>query len=307
MKTLMLTSAVMALLLGRAWTNAQESTTQKLPRLGQTVIQEARGKVIPTTHEGYDEAARSSETRRKHTSVDDGRATAVVGNMVQPTDGFVRDSWGNARPVMGIIVQPVPAALAAQLPMLGEDRGWLVSEILAESPLGGGDGLKLYDVIVAVDCEPIETIRQFRRVLAMSLGLDPIPVEIIRGGKAKAVELHYFAEPESAPHENARPAAANQSVSISFADRDLSLALASSDGVNYQLEVTYRDANGQSVKQRLAGTSAHILKQTGSLPVPVQQVIRRTLAPTPEAEGTQEPSTPKDAVPPRTQEPARPE
>jgi membrane-associated protease RseP (regulator of RpoE activity) len=208
---------------------------------------------------------------------------------------------------MGIIVQPVPAALAAHLPALGEDQGWLVSDILPESLLGVVDGLKLYDVIVAIDGQSIDTIRQLRRVLAMSLGLDPVSVEIIRAGKAKIVELNYFPGSENTPRQDARPATGKQSVSISFADRDLSLALASIDGVNYQLEVTYRDAHGQSVKQRLAGTSAHILKQAASLPAPVQHAVRRTLAPTPEAEGTLEPSTPKDAVQPRTQESVRPE
>lgn len=310
MKKLMLTSAVMALLLGRAWINAEEPASPTVPRQNRTVIQEAQDIGRAVSRPGQAEAAVDagpSDVGKQHPSVGYGRATAVRGNIVQPADGVARDSWGQATPVMGIIVQPVPAALAAHLPVLGDDRGWMVSDILPESPLCGVDGLKRYDVIVAIDGQPIDTIRQFRRVLAMSLGLDPTPVEIIRAGKAKTIELNYFPRPENAPLRDTRPATGNQSVSISFADRDLSLALASIDGVNYQLEVTYHDAHGQSVKQRLEGTSAHILKQAGSLPVAVEQAIRRTLAHTHKAEGTHEPIAPKDAVSPRTQEPASPE
>ena len=254
----------------------------------------------------YAEAAASSETGRKHTSVDDGQA---VGFAL----GFSRDSWGNdtsvisrrgtdtskdsppwgyswgiATPVMGIILQPVPAALAAQLPMLGEDRGWLVGEILPESPLCGGDGLKLYDVIMAVDCEPIDTIRQFRRVLAMSLGLDPIPVEIIRGGKAKTIQFYFVAAQEETPRQTGHPAARQQSVSVSRADGEHSLALASVDGVNYQLEVSFRRADGKNATQRLAGTVDKILQEAESLPSPVYKLIRDTLAPERDAiEGTE--------------------
>ena len=42
MKKLMLTSAVMALLLGRAWTNAEEPASPTVPRQNRTVIQEAQ-------------------------------------------------------------------------------------------------------------------------------------------------------------------------------------------------------------------------------------------------------------------------
>lgn len=284
MKKLMVTSALLALILGRAWTNADEPASPTVPSQSRTVIQEAEDIGRAVSRPGQAKAA------------------VVAG----PSYGSL-STEGQATAVMGIIVQPVSAALAAHLPVLGEEQGWLVSDILYDSPLGGVDGLKLYDVIVTVDGQPIDTIRQLRRTLAMSLGIAPIPVEIIRAGKAKTAELKCFPGSEKVPRQVGRPVSDNQSVSISFADRDLSLALASIDGVNYQLEVTYRDTHGQSMKQRLAGTSAQILEQTGSFPAPVQQAIRRALAPTPLEEGTLKPSTPKDAVQPRTQEPARSE
>jgi serine protease Do len=114
-------------------------------------------------------------------------AKNVIAQLMK--DGSVSRGW------LGVNIQNVTKDLAAGLGM-SKAEGALVAGVNAGSPAAKG-GLKPGDVIVAVDGERIEKMRELpRRIARISAGNDT-QMTVIRGGKERALTITIGAMPKA--------------------------------------------------------------------------------------------------------------
>jgi len=106
-------------------------------------------------------------------------AEAVVTALL--TEGRVERGW------MGVNIQALTPELAESFG-LDEPRGALVAGVLDDSPAERA-GITVGDVIVGFDGTPIESMRELPRVVAAADAGSTVPVELLRDGERRTVEL----------------------------------------------------------------------------------------------------------------------
>ncbi|HEU5394524.1 MAG TPA: PDZ domain-containing protein, partial [Candidatus Methylomirabilis sp.] len=102
--------------------------------------------------------------------------------------GRVTRAW------LGVLIQPVPREAAGSLG-LPDDRGALVSEVVADSPAAAA-GMQPGDVIVALDGKPVPEARELPRLVAGRAVGSIVEVTFLRGGKRRTVRLTLGELPE---------------------------------------------------------------------------------------------------------------
>jgi len=125
----------------------------------------------------------------------------IGGGIVAEGIGFVRPIEDlldvvrllkKGRPVrkgyLGVVIGPLAEEVRAQIPALGDRVGVVVREVMPGSPADLA-GIRVWDIVVAVDDRPFRSIEHFRRIIQSSTG--EITLTVIRKGKEKeiAVEL----------------------------------------------------------------------------------------------------------------------
>jgi serine protease Do len=96
-------------------------------------------------------------------------------DLVKPEDNLV--------PKLGIIGVPITADVAKLLPETRRPYGVIVAARAGESEYSGQGGLKLGDIIYAVNTTPISTLDALRTAVNGLKTIDPLVLQIERGGK----------------------------------------------------------------------------------------------------------------------------
>ncbi|MCI0370407.1 MAG: DegQ family serine endoprotease [candidate division NC10 bacterium] len=112
---------------------------------------------------------------------------AIPINLAKTVLVQLRDQGRVTRAWIGVVVQPVTREAAGSLG-LSDDRGALVSEVVAGSPAAAA-GLKAGDVIVGVDGQPVAEARDLPRLVAGRPVGSAAQVTFLRGGKRQTVRL----------------------------------------------------------------------------------------------------------------------
>ena len=126
---------------------------------------------------------------------------AIPANMVRAVLNAAVSGAGAkvVRPWLGVNVQPVTAEIAASLGM-NRPVGVLINGLDPRGP-GGGAGLKLGDVILSVNGQPVDDPEALRfRVATQPVG-KRATLEISRNGQRSEVSLPLIAPPETPPRE----------------------------------------------------------------------------------------------------------
>ena len=87
---------------------------------------------------------------------------------------------------MGVYCEPLSESLRAQLD-LPQDQGVLLADVVDDGPAGKA-GLKRYDVVAAIDDEPVASQQALARLVMASHG-KALKVRYLRGGKQATAEV----------------------------------------------------------------------------------------------------------------------
>ena len=87
---------------------------------------------------------------------------------------------------IGVLCEPPPAALRAQLNLAGE-KGLLVQDVAKDSPADKA-GLKQFDVLLSIGDEPLASPQDLSRLVAGSQG-EALTIRYLRGAKEASVEV----------------------------------------------------------------------------------------------------------------------
>ncbi|MEM7251026.1 MAG: DegQ family serine endoprotease [Pseudomonadota bacterium] len=136
---------------------------------------------------------------------------AVPANMAKPileeiiAKGFVDRGW------LGVHIQPVTDAIAAALD-LKVSEGALVSRVADHSPAEKA-GLKVGDIVIAVDGSRIGQFRDLSRRIGNADAGDTVSLEVLRDGKALTLPTRLGALPDAQKVSKA-PESATQNPSL---------------------------------------------------------------------------------------------
>ncbi len=109
--------------------------------------------------------------------------SSVVNHVIQQLKQF-----GHVhRKVVGAVVQPITLGLAEAL-HLPRDHGMIVADILPGGPAEKA-GLKIQDIVVAVDGRPMESVPQFASFLLLHDQGDKLKVDVLRGQEKITLEI----------------------------------------------------------------------------------------------------------------------
>jgi membrane-associated protease RseP (regulator of RpoE activity) len=97
---------------------------------------------------------------------------------------------------IGIMGEPADATLKAQL---GIDNGVVVADVMENSPAEKA-GLKPHDVVLKLNDQPVNDIRDFLQPVAQSEG-KPLVLEVLRAGQSQRIEV----QPSERPEQAVRP------------------------------------------------------------------------------------------------------
>ena len=108
---------------------------------------------------------------------------AVVNHVYQQLKQF-----GHVhRQVVGAAAQPITTGLAEAL-HLAQNHGIIVSDVLPGGPAEAA-GLKIQDIVLAVDGKPMESLPQFESFLFLRAKGDKLKVDVLRGSLEVALEI----------------------------------------------------------------------------------------------------------------------
>ncbi|HEV8662118.1 MAG TPA: DegQ family serine endoprotease [Candidatus Methylomirabilis sp.] len=119
---------------------------------------------------------------------------AIPINLAKTILVQLKDQGRVTRAWLGVLIQPVPREAAGSLG-LSDDRGALVSEVVADSPAAAA-GMHAGDVIVALDGKPVAEARELPRLVAGRPVGSTVEVTFLRGGKRRTVRLTLGELPE---------------------------------------------------------------------------------------------------------------
>jgi serine protease Do len=154
--------------------------------------------------------------------------------------GHVRRGW------MGVSIQALSEDLAESFG-LEDSSGALVSGVLEDGPAAKA-GLKVGDVIVEFDGEPIEKMRELPRVVAGAKAGDAVKVKVLRDGVSRVLELKVGRMPGDDAVAIASPGEP--------ADTELGLSLSALDDATRERLGLDSKATGVLIRKVTAGGAA---------------------------------------------------
>jgi serine protease Do len=116
--------------------------------------------------------------------------SVIVGFVYQE----IRSHGHVHRPQIGADVQAISPALAAGLE-LPQDWGLIVSDVLPDGPAGTA-GLKVQDIVLALDGTPVEGLPAFAAALYRKAHGDPVTLEVLRGSQKLTLKVPVVEEPQ---------------------------------------------------------------------------------------------------------------
>jgi hypothetical protein len=185
------------------------------------------------------------------------------------------------QPYLGVVIEPVPAALAAHLPnVLTLDEGLLVADVADDSPAAKA-GLRQHDILLTYNDQKLLSGEQLTKLVRGDGVGTEVTLGIIRAGKSEKVKVTVGEhEVKAGPFDFGRgrilvdpqgrrealrilkdlegkTAKAGASVKSSFS----SMRLESLDGDRFKAEIEYKNEKGDSLKRSFEGTRDEIRKQ----------------------------------------------
>src|SRR5690606_10819411 len=112
---------------------------------------------------------------------------AIPSNMARDVIGQLQETGTVARGWIGVQVQTVTEAMAEALG-LDEARGALVAGTLEDGPAAAA-GLAQGDVILSFDGKPIDSMIALPRIVAATKSGETVPIEVLRDGARKTIEV----------------------------------------------------------------------------------------------------------------------
>ncbi len=112
---------------------------------------------------------------------------AIPSNLAEPLLAQLKEQGHITRGWLGVQIQAVTPLVAESLG-LGEARGALVAQVTPESPAAAA-GLAVGDVILEIAGEPIDTVRELTRRVALARPGEPQPFTVWRHGEALSLEV----------------------------------------------------------------------------------------------------------------------
>ncbi len=122
---------------------------------------------------------------------------AIPSNIVQKVAGELKKSGSVERGWLGVRIQDIDADIAASLG-LKDAKGALIAEVLEEGPAASA-GLKLRDVVLAVDGKDIPDARHVQRTIADQKPDTTIDLVIWRDREKKTVPVRLGRFPTRRP------------------------------------------------------------------------------------------------------------
>jgi serine protease Do len=112
---------------------------------------------------------------------------AIPANLAEPLIAELKEHGRIERGWLGVQVQPVTPLIAESLE-LAETKGALVAQVTPESPAAKA-GLAVGDVILELDGEPVDTVRELTRKVALAAPGEAKPFTIWRSGEEMTLEV----------------------------------------------------------------------------------------------------------------------
>ena len=123
-----------------------------------------------------------------------GVSFAIPIHVVMDVYEQLREKGSVTRGWLGVLIQDVTSELAESFDM-AKPRGALVSKVLDDSPAGKG-GLETGDIIVRFAGKAVDQSSDLPPIVGATRVGQTIPVEVIRGGKAKTLTVEIGALPD---------------------------------------------------------------------------------------------------------------
>jgi serine protease Do len=161
---------------------------------------------------------------------------AIPSNLAAPLIAELKENGRIDRGWLGVQIQPVTPMIAESL-ALAEARGALVAQVTSESPAAKA-GVAVGDVILELGGEPIDTVRELTRKVALAAPGESQPLTVWRSGAEVTLEV----APGLAP--GAQLAAAEAMPSAPAAIEALGLELEPLDAQTRQAAGLAADAQG---------------------------------------------------------------
>jgi serine protease Do len=173
------------------------------------------------------------------------KAKRIVDELIRA--GEVRPLW------LGLGIQELSPELRAHFALPKDEKGVLVSDVVAEGPAGKA-GIKRGDIILTVEGNPVPSPEDYRNVLGDYTPGDRLRLDVFREGRMSAVDV----EPSAFPLEMA----------LELVDRRLGLSVGEPDRRTRQ---RYGIEGGVMIKDvRKGSEAARIGLESGDLILKVQ-------------------------------------
>lgn len=195
---------------------------------------------------------------------------------------------------LGVVTEPIPAALSAQLKeLLAPGRGLLVKRVLTDSPAAKA-GVQPFDVLSAADAKPLTTPDQLKELVTSQPSGRMLKLELIRGAKFQQVDvtpaerivsrlIHRHADSEQAPGDRGTESVAARHAVNAENDQPAPLpayavGVQTRNGRQFQVEVRISADSADDATHKLFGTAAEITARLKPLPEAVQRSVLRQLS-----------------------------
>jgi PDZ domain len=204
---------------------------------------------------------------------------------------------------LGVVIEPVPAALATHLSdVLPKDTGLLIAQVADDSPAAKA-GLKEHDILVSYGDEKLHSSEQLTKLVRGDKVGHEVTLGVVHAGKLEKVKVTIgehetkagsFAIPGKGrvlidPHGDRKEAirilkdredkaapGAKAGARSSFS----SMRLESIDGDRFRAEIEYKNEKGDSLKRSFEGTREEIQKQIEAdkeMPEAIRNQLQRSL------------------------------
>jgi serine protease Do len=170
---------------------------------------------------------------------------AIPANMAQHAYKQIIDGGTVERGFLGIRFEQLNPGLAASVGLEEDTKGVIISEVVEDSAAEKA-GLKLYDVIIEFEGEPVEKSNEFLNRVALLSPNTKVEVVVLRDGKRKNFTIKLGKRPPESELIGELPA--DTIKELGFSVVNLTEELAS--------ELGYEDENGVVVREVIPGSEA---------------------------------------------------
>ena len=107
---------------------------------------------------------------------------AIPSDMIKRVMQELIEKGKVTRSQLGVYIERIDEALKKGLQLNGDQQGILVSEVIPGTP-AAESGFEKYDVIIAINGQPVTQVQNFRNQVALTPPGEKISVQVLRNGK----------------------------------------------------------------------------------------------------------------------------